>query len=264
MSTTPPQPPPLDGRNVVVTGASRGIGAALAGRATALGASVAGCAGRSIAEVDLALTSEVDVSDHRAVAAFADSVVAALGTIDLWVNNAAVIDPLGPLRNHTPADVRRILDINVVGVWNGSVAFVRHRRALGGGGTLINITSGAAVAASAGTGLYSASKAAVDRLTEAIALEEANVGTAAWAIQPGVVDTAMQAALRECTPEVLPRVDEFRRLAEADGFNRGRYVADWLLAIAFDADHRPPATIWRLPDERPGTRPGSAGTDPTP
>jgi len=250
---------------VVITGASRGLGAALADRASELGAKTAGCS-RSRPVPSLAFGDTVDVNDHGAVTSFASSVVRELGPIDLWINNAAVIDPVGPLRDRNQSDVAHVLGTNVAGVWNGTAAFIRHRRGLGGGGVLVNISSGVALRASAGTGLYSASKAAVDRLTEAAALEEAGPAIEAWAIHPGVVDTAMQTSLRTADPELFPRTAEFRRLAELDAFNSGPYVADWLFAIAFDRRFRPPSVVWRLPDERP--RPpapaaGSVGVGPT-
>jgi NAD(P)-dependent dehydrogenase (short-subunit alcohol dehydrogenase family) len=253
----------LDGRCVVITGASRGLGSALAERATELGAAVAGCS-RSRPDESLAFGAMVDVNDHRAVTEFAASVVQRLGSIELWINNAAVIDPVGPLRDRTPDDVSRILGTNVAGVWNGTSAFVRDRRAQGGGGVLVNISSGVSLRASAGTGLYSASKAAVDRLTEATALEEADHGIDAWAIHPGVVDTAMQTSLRTADPADFPRAAEFQQLADLDAFNSGPYVADWVFAIAFDPRFRPPSVVWRLPDEQtrpsaPGLRPVEAG-----
>lgn len=250
------RPPPQDlhHRCVVITGASRGLGSALAQRAAQLGATVAGCA-RSRPDPSLTLGATVDVGDHGAVNNFAASVVRRLGPIDLWINNAAVIDPLGPLRDRSEGDVTRILDTNVAGVWNGTVAFLRHRREQGGGGALVNISSGVALRASAGTGLYSASKAAVDRLTEATALEEADQGIDAWAIHPGVVDTAMQTSLRTADPADFPRAAEFQQLADLNAFNTGSYVADWLFAIAFDPRYRPPSVVWRLPDER--TRPSA-------
>ncbi len=208
------------------------------------------------------MAAAVDVADHEAVDEFAAAVADQLGPIELWVNNAAVIDPVAPLRDLTPDDVERMVGINIVGVWNGTAAFVRHRRRLGGGGTVINVSSGVALRASAGTGLYSASKAAVDRLTEATALEEADRGIAAWAIQPGIVDTAMQTSLRTASPHAFPRATEFRELHERDAFNTGSYVADWLLAIAFDPAFRPPSVAWRIPDARPRPLlPGPPGAD---
>ncbi len=268
MADAPPpgtRPPPQDltDRCVVVTGASRGLGASLAERATQLGAAVAGCA-RSTPIADVARAAVVDVADHGAVTDFATAVARQLGPIDLWINNAAVIDPVAPLRDQTPYDVASMLGINVVGVWNGTAAFVRHRRDMGGGGTVINVSSGVALRASAGTGMYSASKAAVDRLTEATALEEADQGIAAWAIQPGIVDTAMQTSLRTASSADFPRAAEFREFHERNAFNSGTYVADWLLAIAFDPAYRPPSVTWRIPDDHPRRPPAGPDADPAP
>jgi NAD(P)-dependent dehydrogenase (short-subunit alcohol dehydrogenase family) len=115
---------------------------------------------------------------------------------------------------------------------------------------LINLSSGASSKAYAGWGAYCAAKAAVERLTEVIALEEAEAGLRAYSVAPGVVDTDMQALIRETSDDRFPDVERFRALEREGAFNSTRFVADELLAIAFDPGRRPASVAVRLADER--------------
>jgi NAD(P)-dependent dehydrogenase (short-subunit alcohol dehydrogenase family) len=117
---------------------------------------------------------------------------------------------------------------------------------VGGGGVLVNISSGAALKGRAGWAPYCAGKAAVDRLTEAVALEEAEVGLRAYAVAPGVVDTAMQERIRSSTEAEFPDVERFRELQRAGAFNTPRFVADRLLDLV---ETPPPSVVLRLPPE---------------
>ncbi|MEZ5140767.1 MAG: SDR family oxidoreductase [Acidimicrobiales bacterium] len=111
----------LRGKVAVITGASRGLGAGLAHRFAAHGLQLGLCARH---EPDApagarALTGAVDVTDARTLDRFASAVASTLGPIDLWVNNAGVLDPMGPQRRHDPA-VDRALLVNVGGVASGA------------------------------------------------------------------------------------------------------------------------------------------------
>jgi benzil reductase ((S)-benzoin forming) len=191
----------------------------------------------------------VDVTDGAAVAAFAERVAAELGPIDLWVNNAGVLDPMGPVRDLDPGEVERHLRINVLGVLHGTQAYVRHVRGHGRGGVLVNISSGAALRGRAGWAAYCAGKAAVDRLTEVVALEEAAAGLRAYAVAPGVVDTDMQVQIRASSPDRFPDVEQFRELERQGAFNSPAWVADHLLDLVLDEDARPGVVVLRLPAE---------------
>jgi NAD(P)-dependent dehydrogenase (short-subunit alcohol dehydrogenase family) len=127
------------------------------------------------------------------------------------------------------------LPSTVMGVVHGSQAFVRQRRELtGGGGVLLNITSGAALVGQPGRAAYSASKAAVDRLSEALAAEEADAGIRVPAVAPGVVDTTMQETIRGVDERVWPDRERFVHLHRQGKLTSPGHVADWLAAIAFD------------------------------
>ncbi len=245
------------GRVAVVTGASRGLGAGLAARFAAAGLRL-GLAARSEpaspagAGADAVLTAVLDVTDPVAVDRFCELVAARFGAIDLWVNNAGVLDPIGPLRDADPGAVRRNVEVNVLGVAHGSAAYARHVRGRPGGGALVNVTSGAATTAYAGWAAYCAAKAAVDQLTRVVAVEEADAGLRALAVAPGLVDTAMQAAIRAAPVERFPAVERFRARARDGAFNSPAWVADHVLRLAFGPDAPPDVVVVRVPDETHG------------
>jgi benzil reductase ((S)-benzoin forming) len=241
----------LRGRVAVVTGASRGLGAGLAASFVAAGLRVGVCARSSpvLRSGPDVVARRVDVTDAPAVAAFAREVAAHLGPIDLWVNNAGVLEPIGPLRDADAGEVAHHLAVNVGGVVNGTLAYLRHRHEVGSGGVLVNVSSGAARHGYEGWGPYCAGKAAVDRLTEVVALEEARHGLRAYAVAPGVVDTDMQAAIRATPAERFPAVERFHALKRAGAFNTPGHVADHLLRLAFDPAARPDGWEVRVPDE---------------
>ena len=189
-------------------------------------------------------------------ARFAAAVVTAFGRIDLWVNNAGLLGPIGPLAGTGPdddtaarsAEIARTIEVNVTGVLNGTAVFAEHVRAREGTGTLVNISSGAATNPYEGWAAYCASKAAVDQLTRVVALEEARHGLAAYAVSPGLVDTDMQAAIRATEPASFPQVDRFRRAATEHRFNSPAWVAEHILALAFGPE-RPGTVVVRVPDQ---------------
>jgi NAD(P)-dependent dehydrogenase (short-subunit alcohol dehydrogenase family) len=241
----------LSGRTAVITGASRGLGAGLAEAFRARGLRLGLCARsatglRSAADV---VTERLDVRDPGALEAFAAAVEARFGAIDLWVNNAGVLEPIELLRDVPAEAARAHLEVNVLGVLLGTQAFVRHLRRRGGEGVLVNVSSGAAQRPYAGWSVYCASKAAVERMTECVALEEGAHGLRAYAVAPGVVDTDMQALIRATPVARFPEAPRFVERRREGRFNSPRFVAERLLAIAFDPAARPEGVCVRLPDE---------------
>jgi NAD(P)-dependent dehydrogenase (short-subunit alcohol dehydrogenase family) len=241
----------LRGRTAVVTGASRGIGAAIARYAAERGVRLGLCArsAPALPESETVVSLRADVTDEAAMTRFAACVEERFGAIDLWINNAGVLGPIAPVRDVTPDAFRRHLEVNLTGVFIATRLYIAHRRRHGGGGVLINVSSGAASKPYQGWGPYCAGKAGVERLTEVVALEERASGLRAHAIAPGVVDTDMQAEIRACPPERFPEVARFVEMKRDDSFNTGRYVARELLAIAFDPARRSDEVALRLADE---------------
>ena len=237
--TLPSNPTP-DARHsglvAVVTGASRGIGAGLATHVASRGFRLGLCA-RSVPEVPVGadvVAEAVDVTDPVAIDSFAAAVVARFGRIDLWVNNAGLLEPIGPLADADPTDLQRHVAVNVLGVVHGSATFARHVRSRPGVGSLVNMSSGAATSASRGWAVYCASKAAVEMATEVIGLEERDAGLLDFAVTPGVVDTDMQALIRATPVESFPDVARFHRIHEAGAFATADWVAHSILECCVD------------------------------
>jgi benzil reductase ((S)-benzoin forming) len=255
--------PNVTGRVAVVTGASRGLGAGLAVHFAASGMHLGLCArhrprlvartrptaqGGRIVSSEAPLLAAVDVTDREALAGFADTVIARFGRIDLWVNNAGLLGPIEPLALAEGSEIARVIEVNVIGVANGSSVFAAHVRGRPGRGVLVNISSGAATKAYEGWAAYCASKAAVEQLTRVVALEEARHDLSAYAVSPGIVDTDMQATIRASDPGSFPERDRFRRFAELQQFNTPGWVADAILRLAFGSE-RPESVTLRIPDQ---------------
>ncbi len=188
----------LSGKTAVVTGASRGIGEATARRLAQAGANVVLLA-RSATDVariadeigSQALPVVCDVADWSSVQAAMARAVERFGAIDILVNNAGVIDPIARIADADPEGWSRVVDINLKGVFHCTRAvlpLMKH----GGGGTIINISSGAATSPLEGWSHYSSTKAAVLMLTRCVHKEEAGNGIRCVGLSPGTVATQLQ------------------------------------------------------------------------
>jgi NAD(P)-dependent dehydrogenase (short-subunit alcohol dehydrogenase family) len=196
----------LLGRVAVVTGGGRGLGREVACRLAAEGVNVA-VAARSADELDetvrlikdpggQATQFAMDVSNPGAVHQLIDAVERNAGPVDLLVNNAAVIPPLGPVWEVAPEDWWRLMEINLFGTFLCSRAVLAGmtRR---GRGRIVNVASGAGIESPPFVSAYVASKAAVIRLSEELAAETERYGVAVFAIDPGWMSTAMTAYLAD-------------------------------------------------------------------
>ena len=192
----------MHGSVVMITGASRGIGAAAALAFAGKGAKVAllardGAAITALAkEIGPSAAAIVcDVADWASVDAAARAVLDRWGRIDVLVNNAGVIDPIARLADADPAAWGRAQDVNLKGVFHGMKAAIPVMRAQGGG-TIITVSSGAAVRALEGWSAYCASKAGALMLTQAAHLEEGPNGIRVLGLSPGTVATDMQRVIK--------------------------------------------------------------------
>jgi 3-oxoacyl-[acyl-carrier protein] reductase len=195
------------GRTALVTGSSRGIGAAIARRLAALGATVAVHyrADEAAAEATLAgLTGEghlivgADISDPDAVGRMVAQVVAALGGIDVLVNNAGVY-------THHPLDAvsyddwqeawTDTLAINLLGAANLTWCVARHMIDAGRAGRIVNVSSRGAFRGEPDHPAYGASKAALNSMSQSLAQHLAPHGITVSAVAPGFVETDMAASL---------------------------------------------------------------------
>jgi 3-oxoacyl-[acyl-carrier protein] reductase len=193
----------LAGIKVIITGASQGLGFEIARRFVGEGASIALCArdaGRlaeSAATLRGAASTEqtifarrCDVSDPGDVAAFSAAAVAALGPVQVLINNAGVYGPKGPIETVDWDEWKRALEINLYGMLLPSRALIPHFKAHGGG-KIINLSGGGATSPLPFISAYAASKAAVVRLTETFAEELREHHIDVNAVAPGALNTRM-------------------------------------------------------------------------
>ena len=196
---------PLKGQSAIITGASRGIGAAAARHLATEGVSVL-LAARSASEIDevagdirsrggTAETVTCDVSDYPQVEAMVARCKQAFGQVDILVNNAGLIDPISRLGDAEPEQWAKVADVNYKGVFYGMRAAIPEMVAQGGG-TIINISSGAAYGPMEGWSHYCSSKAAALMLTRCADKEYAGKGIRVTGLSPGTVATDMQVSIK--------------------------------------------------------------------
>ena len=192
----------FSGKVVMVTGATSGIGRATALAFAAAGASVA-LVGRREAEGAAAVAEirhmggdatflQADLSAGEAVVA--DTVartVAAFGRLDVAFNNAGVQGKMAPVTDATESDWDEVMGLNLRSVWLACKHEFRQFQQQGGGGAIINTSSFLAHSPVVGSSLYSASKAGLDGLTRALALEGGPLGVRVNSVNPGAVVTEM-------------------------------------------------------------------------
>lgn len=203
----------MQGKVVVITGASRGIGAAAAQVFVRAGAKVALLA-RSEADIQVlaaglgtdAMALVCDVAQAASVAAAMAAVIARWGRIDVLINNAGVIEPIARIADTDPADWSHAIDVNLKGVFYGMRYAIPVMRAQGAG-TILTVSSGAAHTPLEGWAAYCASKAGAAMLTRAAHLEEAAHGLRIMGMSPGTVATKMQVVIKASGVNPVSQLD---------------------------------------------------------
>lgn len=192
----------LDGKVALITGASSGIGAATARTLAAHGAAVALGARRTdrldelVAELEgegaRALAIELDVTNEASCRAGVDTVARELGSLDVVVNNAGLM-LLGPIVDADTTDWQRMIATNVLGLMYITHAALPHLLDKDGGrvGDIINMSSVAGRSASQGSGVYNASKWAVNAFSESLRQELIGRGVRVSLVEPGAVATEL-------------------------------------------------------------------------
>lgn len=188
----------LTGKVAMITGASRGIGAAAAHVFAEAGAKVVLLArnGEAIAELageigENAVAVPCDISRYWEVQAAVNAALEAFGRLDILIGNAGILQPITHLVDADPDEWGQVIDVNIKGVFNGFRAAMPVMMA-GGGGTIITVSSGAAHSPLEGWSAYCTSKAGAAMLTRAAHLEAADKGMRIMGLSPGTVATQMQ------------------------------------------------------------------------
>ena len=215
----------LTGKVALVTGASRGIGAAIAKKLAEAGAAVAVNYAGSQAAADAvveqivsaggrAVALKADVSDSEAAAALVERTIAELGGLDVLVNNAGITRD-GLLVRMTDENWNAVIATNLGGVFAVTRAATKHLMKQRSG-SIVNIASVIGLVGNAGQANYAAAKAGVIGLTKSVARELANRGVRANAIAPGFIETDMTAELPEAAREAALGEIAMKRMGSVD------------------------------------------------
>ena len=194
----------LTGKVALVTGASRGLGAAMAVALASAGADVALHASEKLPSATEAAIAKngfrsrgfvADLSDRKAADALLPSVIASFGRLDILVNNAGIC-PRTPAADHPDEMWDLVLEVNLTSVFRLSRAAGRHMLERGGGGKIINVASLLSFQGGITVPSYAAAKGGVGQLTKALSNEWAVHGINVNAIAPGYIKTDNTAALQ--------------------------------------------------------------------
>lgn len=222
------------GRVAIVTGASRGIGAAVAMALARRGIAPV----LAVRDVDAALkireavnalgvpckVQQCDVSNAKQVQDLIDTTLLAWGRIDVLINNAGQVTPIGHLADTPIAEWTEAIATNLIGPYHllhATLPELQGRR-----GVVVNLSTGAAHTPREGWSAYCSSKAGLAMLTKCVAHEYGPKGVAAYSLQPGVVDTGMQAEIRGSGMNEISRIPREKLANPESAANIVGWLAD--------------------------------------
>ena len=230
---------------MLVTGGSRGIGAATARLAAREGWDVVVNYNSNSRAAD-AVVADVEAAGQRAVAIQADTgkpndvirlfaeADAAFGRLDAFVNNAGIVNPIGRLDSRDPADLERLVAVNLTGAILGCAEAVRRMSTSHGGqgGSIVNVSSVASRLGGPGSYVdYAASKGGLDSLTVGLAQEVAGEGIRVNAVRPGIINTDIHHDLGD----EPGRVERLGKTVPAGRHGTADEVAETIVWLCSDA-----------------------------
>jgi short-subunit dehydrogenase len=215
---------------VVITGASSGIGEALARHYAGQGAILGLISRRSSGSSEKVVSYQVDVTDEVAVTRAAKDFIARFGVPDLVIANAGVSSGTSGVEHGDVSKLRKMLEVNVAGLAATLAAFAPAMREAGRG-TLAGIASVAGFRGLAGNGAYCASKSAAITWLESLRAELHGSGVSVVCVCPGYIDTAMTRVNRFRMPFLISADDAARRIARAIEGKRRLAVIPWQMAL---------------------------------
>ncbi len=248
----------IRGKRIVITGAAGSIGRATAARLLAAGAQVSAwdTDEAGLQQLQRQLGVDVprlaihvcDVSDADAVLSAASHSIEQVGAVDALINNAGVLEGIGPMWRVAPERWRRDLEVNLYGTFVCIRALLPHMRGRGYG-TIINLVGGGLGAPNpAGSG-YGCSKVALARLTDTLAEELADMpGLRVFALAPGFVRSAITEELAG-NPEAQPWFHYCRDWLEQEKDNTPESVAESFLSMVRFSDRLPTGRVFRYSDD---------------
>lgn len=238
-------------KTAIITGGSRGIGAAIVKRLAAEGMNVvfnyhsANAAGEAVLEECHKLGVEgimvqADVSSKEDCKKMVDAAIDKFGSVDVLVNNAGIDGPVHPVNEYAEEDFEKVIQTNVMSVFYMTKYASQKMIDAGKGGSIVNLSSITAKYGSSGNGAYCASKAAVDGFTRSVAKDLAQYNINVNTVAPGVTETDMVRNLPQVYKDQMSKSIRFNRfcqpeeIANAVAFftkEESRYVTAQMLVV---------------------------------
>ena len=202
----------------IVSGASRGIGAAIVAAARKRGEFVIGLA-RGECEADLQLSADFSIPEQAKLPPLPKAEEYVL------VNNAGMVDPIGT--DYSAEQATQLINVNLTSAIMLTREFLRQVQAVDAAKLVVTLSSGASTNAKHGWSLYCASKAGLDHFGRCVALEQQaeKYPVDVFGFSPGVVDTEMQAVLRSADDQAFPGVEQFRQFKQDGSLSSPEAIA---------------------------------------
>lgn len=227
--------------HVIITGASRGLGAAMRRAFLENGATVHALARSNTSEEKNQHNYQVDVSDVQAlIHTFRDifaNIEPKTCTSLVLINNAGLVSPVGPASENDPGDIAKSIAVNVSAPMITAREFLQQSKSMAVNRTVLNISSGAGRSPMEGWSAYCAGKAGLDMYTKTAALEQEDAANPVrfLSVAPGIIDTDMQTTIRGTSKDSFKHVDKFRNYKEQGALVDPDDTAKAMLRLLDDA-----------------------------